>query len=1018
MEEDDARLSPGAAEVLPPLVHIALNTGINYSPPTNASGQPTIPVSSQWPVSIPENHRINAYAIFFVSIMMDWKLVFGEQPILSSHRRFYSEQQQILKYFVESLQQIKDSVDENLSIQSALKKDFPNKNGLQPEHVMIWEILMRSPKPMSVKEIVAALAERQALAFVGSRWNQLANLVGAEEIYFCIYRPGEFKIQGLDIAETVLRGDDAAFERLKSEIQSSYTWLKEICLGLKGVLSMVKMAATTSDTMKKARVGIQIQEQIREVFGPINLSDFNKSMFLFPGEADHPHSVGGDASGGQRASVTGPNNQGPGIAGPSNSRSPSSPSSQSSTTVDPFSLAVERLRTPRQRAISTNRNTTARPGGISVPASALYEPLDKSREEIRLLEILPPTDADYTIRCRLKTAPVHRCRYIAISYVWGDQSTTENIVVNGESKPVTTTLFSCLNNIRSAILTNVDTQSEWASLPHLIWVDAVCINQSDVEERNHQIQLMSQIYTGASVVISWLGPRDETLSIAFRIIRLISSTRRSVNAGPNDFEWMRSYPELWGEDWTGITWPNKAWEAVDEFLRLPNWHRVWILQEMVLATRLWLMSGLQTLEYSCLADVSIPCVALQVGLVAKPDFLSDALWTMLSGGILGWSHIIYIEQLRKNLKSPDPQERLHCFYLIWSTLRHQATDPRDKIFGLLGICNSDITPDYTKSVREVYIEFGKEYIRSQQNLRLLSHAGLGLHAENQFNLPSWVPDFQSLSSTGSSQSIETSFDTGRRIASIEAPPMPFADDQDYLHTFGHICDSASAIHRDLKWGEEALFQFCISYLFDAPDSTDMTDILQLIARKDGSPYVTGIPRLQALFQLFLQGSFAGLTFLDQSLVEFYYRSLCFVTLINSRGEWNHLLRDYERLEEYLSMLAQGTAIGASSEGPPQKVFTDFRSWVGKTGAGILQNLSRHCVFQTASGYLGLGPRGIRQDDLVCVLQESTAPVVLRKVDSHYVHVGPCFILGLMDGEAKDLVVAEGGGSEVQEFEIH
>ncbi|KAH0556412.1 hypothetical protein GP486_005667 [Trichoglossum hirsutum] len=1026
-------MAPGATEVLPPLVHIALNTGINYSPPTNASGQ-RAQSSSQWPVSIPERHRANAYAIFFVLIMVDWSLVFGERPILSSHRRFYSEQQQILEKFLESLQQIKDGVDENLSIQSALERDFPNRNRLQLEHVIIWETLMRSPRPMSVEEIGAALAERKALAFVGSRWNQLANLVGAEEIYFCIYRPREFRIQGLDIVETVFRGDDAAFERLESEIWSSYTWLKEICLGLKGVLFMVKIAATTSDTATKAQIGIHIQERIREVFGPINLRDFNKSMLLMSGEADHLHSVRGDASESpspmasaqravstqtprsvQQVSATGPNSQGPGIAGPSN---PRSPSSRTSTIAAPFGLTVERTRTLRLRAIPAIQNTTARPGGISAPASALYEPLDKSREEIRLLEILPPTDVDYTIRCRLKTVPVHRCRFIAISYVWGDLSMTENIVVNGERKPVATTLISCLYNIRTAISTNVDTQSEWASLPRLVWVDAVCVNQSDIEERNHQIQLMGQIYTGASVVVSWLGPHDEMLSTAFRIIRLISSTRRSMNAGPNDFEWMRSCPELWTKDRTGTTtWQNKAWEAVDKFLGLPNWRRVWILQEMVLATRLWLMSGLQTLDYSCLVDVSIPCAALRVGLVAKPDFLSNSLWTMLSGGALGWSHIIYIEQLRKNLKSPDPQERRHCFDLIWSTLKLQATDPRDKIFGLLGICNSDITPDYTKSVREVYVEFGKEYIRSQRNLKLLSHAGLGFHTENQFNLPSWVPDFQSLSSPSSSESNVTGFGAGRRITSTKALPMPFTDNQDYLHIFGHICDSVSAIHPDLKWGEEALFRFCISYLFDRPDSPDIPGILELIARKDGPLYVTGIPRLQALFQLFLQGSFAGPSLMDQSVAEFYNRSLCFVTLINSRKEWNHLLCDDERLEEYLGTLAQGTAFGGSPGRLPYAISIDFRSWVGKTGAGILTNLLGHCVFQTASGYLGFGPWGICQDDLVCVLQESSLPVVLRKVGSHYVHIGPCFVLGLMDGEVEDHIITEKEESKIQEFEI-
>lgn len=184
--------------------------------------------------------------------MLYWSLVFGERPILGSHRVFYSQYQQILKNFLKSPQETKKAVGEHVSIQSTLERDFPNRNGLQLEQVIIWEILMRSPRPMSMEEILTALAQRMALSSVGSRWNQLANLVGAEEIYFCIYKPGKFKMRSLDIVEAVFRGDDKAFEHLKSEIRSSHTWLKEICLGLKGVLSMVEIAAATSDTMMKA----------------------------------------------------------------------------------------------------------------------------------------------------------------------------------------------------------------------------------------------------------------------------------------------------------------------------------------------------------------------------------------------------------------------------------------------------------------------------------------------------------------------------------------------------------------------------------------------------------------------------------------------------------------------------------------------------------------------------------------------------------------------------------------------
>jgi hypothetical protein len=194
----------------------------------------------------------------------------------------------------------------------------------------------------------------------------------------------------------------------------------------------------------------------------------------------------------------------------------------------------------------------------------------------------------------------------------------------------------------------------------------------------------------------------------------------------------------------------------------------------------------------------------------------------------------------------------------------------------------------------------------------------------------------------------------------------------------------------------------------------MAEILQLLTRKEGPLYTTGIPRLQALFQTFLKGV-ADFYFLDQSLVEFYYRCLCFVALINSRKEWSHVLPDHELLKIFLVKLVQGTAIAGYSS-LPDKIFIDFYSWIGRIGGHILSNLIRHSFFQTASGYLGLGPRGMLEGDLVCVLRESSVPVVLRRLDSHYLHLGPCFILGLMDGEAKDLIGS--GTSQIQEFEVH
>jgi hypothetical protein len=75
--------------------------------------------------------------------------------------------------------------------------------------------------------------------------------------------------------------------------------------------------------------------------------------------------------------------------------------------------------------------------------------------------------------------------------------------------------------------------------------------------------------------------------------------------------------------------------------------------------------------------------------------------------------------------------------------------------------------------------------------------------------------------------------------------------------------------------------------------------------------------------------------------------------------------------------------------------------------------SRH--FYTKKGYLGFGPKWVQEGDLVCVLQNCRVPVLLRKVDDHYEFISTCFVLGLMDGEAAEMVSR--GEISMQTFEI-
>jgi hypothetical protein len=298
------------SEAFPPLIRIATN---DYISPTGRSVPSRRPCwnspldehglssqrnnsgNSRWPVQIPEEHRVNAYTVLFNLILMDWSLVFGERPALASQQSLYEGQVRLLDVFLNSVHVFETYVDSYHSAQDLLARYFPGYKDREILDAMILEILRVSRRPMTESEISIAIEKRWPLVTVGPRWDQLFHLIGAEEIYFCSCRPGglEIKVEGLDIPDIVCHGDEAAFEQLKRKIKSSHNWVRDICLGLKGILPIIKIAATSRDDNKaKAQIGLQIQERVKEVFGLIDMADFDKALASLFDIIDSGH--GGD----------------------------------------------------------------------------------------------------------------------------------------------------------------------------------------------------------------------------------------------------------------------------------------------------------------------------------------------------------------------------------------------------------------------------------------------------------------------------------------------------------------------------------------------------------------------------------------------------------------------------------------------------------------------------------------------------------------------------------------------------
>lgn len=155
--------------------------------------------------------------------------------------------------------------------------------------------------------------------------------------------------------------------------------------------------------------------------------------------------------------------------------------------------------------ISRSKSTDV-DAALHLQQQLMYQSLDANREEIRLLTLYPPENDNAGLRCSLRSvALISRTgdalkvpSYEALSYVWGQPDFSSPILVNGQELCITPTLTTILLSLRR-------------SIERTLWVDAICINQSNLAERAHQVTIMKKIYCLCQRVVAWLGPTLGTI---------------------------------------------------------------------------------------------------------------------------------------------------------------------------------------------------------------------------------------------------------------------------------------------------------------------------------------------------------------------------------------------------------------------------------------------------------------------------------------------------------------------------
>lgn len=177
-----------------------------------------------------------------------------------------------------------------------------------------------------------------------------------------------------------------------------------------------------------------------------------------------------------------------------------------------------------------------------------YPPLMRKDRFIRLIRIKPDLSPSGDVQCEICQASLDSTGYSCLSYVWGTKEATKTIVFGNALFEVRQNLWDFLWRARL--------QHQFTST--WLWIDALCINQSDAEERNHQVQQMGQIYSKAKEVISWLG-----------ISRLVEDLLADkIKPGHRDYH-----------------------AAHEAFLENTYWTRAWVTQEVALACKVTVMAG-------------------------------------------------------------------------------------------------------------------------------------------------------------------------------------------------------------------------------------------------------------------------------------------------------------------------------------------------------------------------------------------------------------------------------------------
>jgi hypothetical protein len=591
-----------------------------------------------------------------------------------------------------------------------------------------------------------------------------------------------------------------------------------------------------------------------------------------------------------------------------------------------------------------------------IGSSQFYDELP-GLDHVRLIKLLPGSKNEQ-LQCEMETLTSIDSEdlYDALSYVWGDSTTTEGIICNGSIFQITTNLADGLRQLR------------YTDKPRMLWADAICINQTNDAEKSSQVRKMGDIYQAAKQVLVWLG-RDND-GIAYDAFLLIYETNQYLKA---------HYKTSVSLDSLDICKDKSRWKNVTTLFALPWFRRVWVIQETGLAKDCTFMWGRCSSNIAHFIELKfwenlLPQLNDLVGSTRVrllDTFLTVHCWYT---NTKTWRNSTPILQYMSQQAVTYPNTFLEVLNVGKAFL---ATNKRDYIYAFLGsplARTADnrllIEPDYQSSVADVYFDIAHTLlhhpIEAPWVLSAVKH--LTIADVEGVEFPSWLPRWDKAMMV---------FSVGMRGAWYNAGGV-----NENLSQELEIRDDKSL----------AISGFIFDEIIWTSRTMQRKDLSLDASRWDEECRNNNLPFIETLLSDTCIAIGIPLEQLERDLS---------VVLAKEVGEVRE--KEPDKAALFASFVAYRNLLSAAAKPNNARNSTNSSELDQNAHAQSYWRQTDEChnrrLIYTKGGLLGLGPHFSQEGDICSIFFGVSVPIILRKCGgSKYNLVGDSYVNGVMHGE--------------------